>query len=153
MPKIVFNHTVVLGQHAFSFASSFIDYTAADGYHAQKSIKEIAWNLQYLSSICLEISIGIIITVCLWCHRHRGAQINPQDTHSVLHFRMTDKQQHLVTFCCSYGGFNPLLRAAPCCWLQQTGGQWALEVRWDFFCRTPAQKFDGTSGFFLKSHR
>ncbi len=38
-----------------------------------------------------------------------------------LHFRMADKQQHLVTFWCSYGGFNPLLRAAPCWWLQQTG--------------------------------
>lgn len=53
------------------------------------------------------------MVVCLEGCRNRGAKINPQDTRSALHFRMADKQQHLVTFWCSYGGFNPPLRA-PC---------------------------------------
>lgn len=66
-------------------------------------------------------STGIIITVCSGSRRHREAKINPQDTRSALRFRMADKQQHLVTFWCSYGGFNPLLSAAPRWWLQQTG--------------------------------
>lgn len=81
----------------------------------------------YFHVICVK-STGIIITVCSGSCRHREAKINPQDTRSALRFRMADKQQHLVTFWCSYGGFNPLLSAAPRWWLQQTGAWCALEL-------------------------
>lgn len=120
---------------------SFLHLLNSSPIHVHsKWLKKLGGICLYLSCICVDISTGIITTVCLWCCRNRGAQINPQDTHSTLHFRMADKQQHLVTFWCSYWGFNPLLRAAPCCWLQQTWAQWVPVLRWDFFCRTPAQK-------------
>lgn len=65
---------------------------------------------------------------------------------------MADKQQHLVTFCCSYGGFNPLLRAAPCWWLQQTEARWTLKLRWDSFCRMPATIPDAEVLRFTRQH-
>lgn len=82
---------------------------------------------------------------CLWSCRHRKAKINPQDTRSALHFRMPDKQQHLVTFWCSYGDLTP------CSVLHHAGGSSRQEhdVHWNsegtiFSCshhRTPMQRW------------
>lgn len=87
----------------------------------------------------------IVIMACLWSCRHRKAKINPQDTRSALHFRMPDKQQHLVTFWCSYGDLTP------CSVLHHAGGSSRHEhdVHWNsegtvFSCsnhRTPMQRW------------
>lgn len=84
----------------------------------------------YFHVICVKTKKGVLESSSRCAREAAGteAKINPQDTRSALRFRMADKQQHLVTFWCSYGGFNPLLSAAPRWWLQQTGAWCALEL-------------------------